>query len=97
MAQGVVVEARLDTKKGAVATVLIQKGTLHVGDNFVVGQTYGKVRAMTNEYGQRLTEAGPSTPVEILGLNWTPQSGDRLVVVEQEYQAKEIAEARRGK
>ena len=97
LAQGVVVEARLDTKKGAVATVLIQKGTLHVGDNFFVGQTYGKVRAMQNEHGQRLTEAEPSTPVEILGLSWTPQSGDRLVVVEQEYQAREIADARRGK
>jgi len=97
LAQGVVVEARLDTKKGAVATVLIQKGTLHVGENFFVGQTYGKVRAMTNEHGQRLTEAGPGTPVEILGLSWTPQSGDRLIVVEQEYQAREIADARRGK
>ncbi|MCX5781668.1 MAG: translation initiation factor IF-2 [Elusimicrobia bacterium] len=97
LAKGVVVEAKLDQKKGAVATVLIKKGKLHIGDNFVVGQTYGKVRAMTNDLGQRINEAGPSVPVEILGFSWTPQSGDRLVVVEQEYQAREIAEARRGK
>ena len=70
MARGIVIEAELDKGKGPVATVLVQKGTLHVGDNIAAGASYGKVRAMTDDRGNRIKEAGPSTPVEILGLKW---------------------------
>ncbi len=96
-AEGVVIEAKLDPRRGAVATVLIQSGTLHIGDNLVVGTTYGKVRAMIDEYGKRFDKALPSMPVEILGLNEPPQSGDKLVVLEHESQAREIANARKEK
>lgn len=96
-AEGIVVEAKLDSRRGPVATVLVQGGTLHVGDNLVVGTTYGKVRAMADEYGKRFTEAPPSTPVEILGINEPPQAGDKFVVVEQESQAREIAQSRKEK
>ncbi|MFC1501633.1 translation initiation factor IF-2 [Elusimicrobiota bacterium] len=97
LARGTVVEAKLDSRRGSVATILVQKGTLHVGDNFVVGNIYGKVRAMHNEFGKKITDVVPSTPVEILGTNGTPQAGDKFVVVEQEFQARQIAEARRSK
>ncbi|MFC2762526.1 MAG: GTP-binding protein, partial [Prevotella denticola] len=75
-AQGVVIEAKLDKGRGTVASVLIQKGTLHVGDSVLVGNTYGKVRAMNNERGERVKKAEPSLPVEILGLNDVPEAGD---------------------
>ena len=90
-AQGAVIEAQLDVGRGPVATVLVQNGTLRQGDIFVVGEQWGKVRAMENDKGERVTEAGPSVPVEVLGLNGTPEAGDVLNVVETEAQAREIA------
>ena len=93
-AQGAVIEAQLDVGRGPVATVLIQKGTLNQGDIFVVGEQWGKVRAMENDQGKRVKTAGPSVPVEVLGLNGTPEAGDVLNVVETEAQAREIAEYR---
>lgn len=94
LARGVIIEARLDAKRGPVATLLVQAGTLRVGDNIVAGSIFGKIRAMIDEHGQRLTEALPSTPVEVLGINAPPQAGEKFVVVEQESQAREITEAR---
>ena len=96
-AEGIVIEAKLDHKKGTVVTMLVQNGTLRVGDNIVVGTTYGKVRAMANEYSQRFNEAIPSMPVEVLGINEPPQAGDKFIVLEHESQAREIANARKEK
>nr|WP_319948493.1 translation initiation factor IF-2 [uncultured Shimia sp.] len=93
-AQGAVIEAQLDVGRGPVATVLVQTGTLRQGDIFVVGEQYGKVRALINDKGERVKEAGPSVPVEVLGLNGTPEAGDVLNVTETEAQAREIAEYR---
>ncbi|MEO0953280.1 MAG: translation initiation factor IF-2, partial [Pseudomonadota bacterium] len=93
-AQGAVIEAQLDVGRGPVATVLVQNGTLRQGDIFVVGEQWGKVRAMENDKGERVKEAGPSVPVEVLGLNGTPDAGDVLNVVDTEAQAREIAEYR---
>ena len=93
-AQGAVIEAQLDVGRGPVATVLVQNGTLRQGDIFVVGEQWGKVRALINDQGERVSEAGPSVPVEVLGLNGTPEAGDVLNVVETEAQAREIAEYR---
>ncbi|KUF10680.1 translation initiation factor IF-2 [Pseudoponticoccus marisrubri] len=93
-AEGAVIEAQLDVGRGPVATVLVQNGTLKQGDIFVVGEQYGKVRALMNDKGERVKEAGPSVPVEVLGLNGTPEAGDVLNVVETEAQAREIAEYR---
>ena len=87
-AAGSVVEARLDQGRGSVATVLIQQGTLHVGDPIVVGNTYGRVRTMTNENGRRIKAATPATPVEITGLNEVPEAGDRFVVFDDEKTAR---------
>ena len=93
-ASGAVIEAQLDVGRGPVATVLVQNGTLRQGDIFVVGEQWGKVRALVNDKGDRVKEAGPSVPVEVLGLNGTPEAGDVLNVVETEAQAREIAEYR---
>ncbi|HHP51408.1 MAG TPA: translation initiation factor IF-2 [Moorella mulderi] len=93
-ARGVVLEAQLDKGKGPTATLLVQKGTLKVGDDLVVGEVYGKVRAMMNERGERLKSAGPSTPVLVMGLNDVPQAGNIFQVVEDEKIAREIALAR---
>ncbi len=93
-AEGAVIEAQLDVGRGPVATVLIQTGTLRQGDIFVVGEQYGKVRALINDKGERVQEAGPAVPVEVLGLNGTPEAGDVLNVVETDAQAREIAEYR---
>ena len=93
-AQGAVIEAQLDIGRGPVATVLVQNGTLRRGDIFVVGEQWGKVRALINDKGDRVEEAGPSVPVEVLGLNGTPEAGDVLNVVETEAQAREIADYR---
>ncbi|HRK41733.1 MAG TPA: translation initiation factor IF-2, partial [Gemmobacter sp.] len=93
-AAGAVIEAKLDVGRGPVATVLVQNGTLKRGDIFVVGEQWGKVRALINDKGERVDEAGPSVPVEVLGLNGAPQAGDVLNVVETEAQAREIADYR---
>ena len=90
-AQGAVIEAKLDVGRGPVATVLVQNGTLKRGDIFVVGEKWGKVRALINDKGETVAEAGPSVPVEVLGLNGTPEAGDVLNVVATEAQAREIA------
>lgn len=92
---GTVIEAELDKSRGPVATLLVQHGTLHVGDSLVVGNTFGKVRAMTNDLGERIQTAGPSLPVEITGLNDIPQAGDRFVVFEDDKKARSIGEKRR--
>ncbi|MBV1902926.1 MAG: translation initiation factor IF-2 [Marinosulfonomonas sp.] len=93
-ASGAVIEAQLDVGRGPVATVLVQNGTLRRGDIFVVGEQWGKVRALINDQGERVNEAGPSVPVEVLGLNGTPEAGDVLNVVDTEAQAREIADYR---
>ncbi|RUS58898.1 translation initiation factor IF-2 [Pseudorhodobacter sp. E13] len=90
-AAAAVIEAKLDVGRGPVATVLVSSGTLRRGDIFVVGEQWGKVRALINDQGERVEEAGPSTPVEVLGLSGTPAAGDVLNVVETEAQAREIA------
>jgi translation initiation factor IF-2 len=96
-ASGTVIEAKLERGRGSVATVLVQKGTLKVGDTFVAGSEWGKVRALINDRGQNVTEAGPASPVEVLGLNGTPLAGDDFTVVESEARAREIAEFRQRK
>src|SRR3981081_3225328 len=78
LASGVVLEAKLDRGRGSVATALVQQGTLRVGDPFIVGQIFGKVRAMFNDRGEAVAEAGPATPVEVLGLQGVPQGGETL-------------------
>tara|TARA_Y200000002_G_scaffold368963_1_gene362587 strand:- start:3486 stop:6008 length:2523 start_codon:yes stop_codon:yes gene_type:complete len=93
-AEGAVIEAKLDVGRGPVATVLIQKGTLKKGDIFVVGEQWGKVRALINDTSDRIESAGPSVPVEVLGLNGTPEAGDILNVVSDEAKAREIANYR---
>ena len=90
-AEGNVIEAQLDKGRGAVATVLVRKGTLKVGDTFVIGAESGKVRALVNDKGQNVKVAGPSTPVEVLGLSGVPLAGDQLTVVENEARAREVA------
>ncbi|MBT0282028.1 translation initiation factor IF-2, partial [Vibrio campbellii] len=97
MASGVVVESRLDKGRGPVATVLVQSGTLNKGDIVLCGQEYGRVRAMRDELGKEITEAGPSIPVEILGLSGVPSSGDEATVVRDERKAREVANYRAGK
>jgi translation initiation factor IF-2 len=90
-AQGVVVEAKMEKGRGAVATVLVQKGTLKVGDIFVSGTEWGRVRAMADDHGKKIDSAGPAMPVEVLGLNGVPQAGDDFIVVENEKRATEVA------
>lgn len=94
-ARGAVVESKLDPGKGSMATILIQNGTLHVGDPFVCGVYAGRVRAMFDDRGKQMKEAGPSTPCQVLGFDGTPQAGDELAVVEDEKSAREIASKRR--
>lgn len=89
-AEGAVIEAKMEKGRGSVATVLVQKGTLHVGDIVIAGKEWGRVRAMFNERGQKQPDAGPATPVEVLGLQGTPSAGDDFAVVADENQAKEI-------
>ncbi|HEY0324923.1 MAG TPA: translation initiation factor IF-2, partial [Allosphingosinicella sp.] len=95
-AEGAVVEARLDKGRGPLATVLVQRGTLRVGDIFVVGSVSGKVRAMIDDKGKQVKEAGPSVPVEVLGLGGVPSAGDTLTVVENEARAREVAAYRQS-
>ncbi len=96
-AVGTVIESKLDPKRGPVATVLIENGTLHVGDYFVAGYTWGKVRAMFDERGNQLKEAGPGTPVEVLGFNEVPNAGDKFIVKKSEREARQLAEMRKQK
>jgi translation initiation factor IF-2 len=93
-AEGVVVEANLEVGRGAVATVLVQRGTLRVGDIVVAGSEWGRVRAMSDDTGRKVEEAGPSTPVEVMGLSGAPSAGDEFAVVESESRAREVAEFR---
>ncbi|OLL40840.1 translation initiation factor IF-2 [Bartonella henselae] len=93
-AEGVVIEAKLDRGRGSVATVLVQKGTLHPSDIIVAGNEWGRVRALIDDHGRHVKEAVPSTPIEILGMQGTPQAGDRFAVVTHEAKAREIAEYR---
>ena len=92
-ARGAIIEAQLDKGRGPVATVLVQSGTLHVGDPIVAGCAYGKIRAMTDDKGRRVKKAGPSTPVEILGLSEVPSAGDSFYVAANEKQARQVAES----
>ncbi len=96
-AKGIVIEARLDKGRGSVATILVQSGTLRRGDTVLVGASYGRVRAMLNDQGKSVSEAGPSIPVEIQGLTEVPQAGDELIVMGDERKAREIALFRQGK
>jgi len=96
-AAGTVIDAQLDKGRGSVSTLLVQNGTLRVGDAIVVGNTFGRVRAMVNDNGQRVTEAGPSTPVEITGLHDVPQAGDQFLVFADEKKARQVGEARQQK
>ncbi len=91
LARGVVIESELDKGKGVLATVLVQKGTLKIGDPFIVGQYYGKVRGLFNEFGQKQKEAGPSVPVRVIGFSGLPQAGDTFIVLESEKDTKEIS------
>ncbi len=93
-AQGIAIEAHLDKGRGAMATLLVQRGTLRVGDSIVVGDAYGRVRAMLDENGNSLTEAGPSRPVLLLGLTSVPRAGDSFIVVDEDRTARQIAEKR---
>ena len=95
-ARGVIVESRVDKGRGVVATALVQQGTLNKGDFMLAGESVGKIRAMTDETGKPSSQAGPSIPVEILGLDEAPQAGDEFFVVEDERKAKEIAEQRQA-
>lgn len=96
-AKGTVIEAKLDKGRGAVATLLIQNGTLHVGDSILVGSTYGRIRAMFDDKGKAIKSAGPSIPVEILGLSEVPSAGDRFTVIKDEKTARSMAETRKQK
>lgn len=97
LAKGVVVESRLDKGRGSVATVLVQSGLMKKGDIMLAGMEYGRIRAMLDEHGKELEEAGASTPVEVLGLSGTPNAGDDVIIVENERKAREIANFRQGK
>jgi bacterial translation initiation factor 2 (bIF-2) len=96
-AKGTVIEAKLDKQRGPVATLIVQEGTLKVGDPVVAGTTYGKIRAMFDDKGRKLNSAGPSTPVEVLGFEELPMAGDTFIVVEDEKKARQIAEIRKQK
>ncbi|MGI6183507.1 MAG: translation initiation factor IF-2 [Candidatus Fimadaptatus sp.] len=97
MARGIIVEARLDKGRGPVATVLVQNGTLHTGDTIVAGTAYGRVRAMVSDRGERVNEAGPSTPVEVIGFNDVPEAGDQISAVEDDRLSRLVAEERKQK
>ena len=96
-ASGTVIEAKIDRGRGSVATVLVQNGTLHIGDNFILGNTFGKVRAMFDDRGGVVEEAPPSTPIEVLGLEGLPQAGDQLLVVAEREKARQVSEFREQK
>ena len=89
-AEGTVVEAKMEKGRGSVATVLVQKGTLRIGDICIAGKEWGRVRAMFNELGKKIYEAGPAMPVEVIGLQGTPAAGDDFIIANDENQAKEV-------
>ncbi len=91
---GTVIESRLDKGKGVIASVLVQNGTLNIGDPFIAGQYSGKVRALLNDSMSRIKSAGPSQPVQVLGFDGLPQAGDRFVVMAEEHSVKEISAKR---
>src|SRR5690625_2340336 len=93
---GTVIDAKIDKGRGSVATLLVQDGTLKIGQPLVVGNTHGRVRAMVSDLGERVKEAGPSTPVEITGLNGVPEAGDQFLVFKDEKFARQIGEARQN-
>ena len=93
-AEGLVIEAKLDRGRGAVATVLVQRGTLAIGDIVVAGTEFARVRALINDKGEQVKEAGPSTPVEVLGFTGVPSAGDRFSVVDTEARAREVTDYR---
>ena len=97
LAIGTIIEAQLDKGRGPVATILVQNGTLRVGDSIVAGTAYGRVRAMMDDKGRRIKEAPPSTPVEVLGLNDVPAAGDIMYAVEDDKLAKQVSEERKEK
>ena len=97
MARGVIIEAKLDKSRGPLATVLLQNGTLRVGDNIVAGMASGRVRAMVNDRGERVQSAGPSTPVEIAGFTEVPLAGDEMMAVEDDHLSRQVAQERRDK
>ena len=97
LARGVIIEAKLDKARGPVATVLVQNGTLHIGDNIVAGMASGRVRAMLNDRGDRVDEAGPSMPVEVSGFNEVPLAGDEMMAVGDDHLSRQVAEERREK
>ncbi len=97
MAMGVIIEAKLDKARGPLATVLLQNGTLHIGDNIVAGMASGRVRAMLNDRGERVQSAGPSTPVEISGFTDVPQAGDEMMAVKDDHLSRQVAQERRDK
>ena len=96
-ARGVIIEARLDKGRGPVATVLVKNGTLHIGDTIVAGTAYGRVRAMVNDRGERVKEAGPSDPVEVIGFNDVPDAGDTISAVDDDKLSRQVAEERKDK
>lgn len=96
LVSGVIIDSKLDRGRGALATVLVQTGTLHIGDPFIAGMVTGRVRAMLDEYGKRLTKAGPSTPVQIFGMDGVPRAGDTFYSVDDEGEARDIAHKRRA-
>src|SRR5690606_17361965 len=93
-AEGSVIEAKLDRGRGSVATVLVQRGTLRVGDILVAGAEWGRVRALIDDHGNSVREAGPSMPVEVLGFQGAPEAGDRFAVVDSEARAREVSDYR---
>ena len=97
LASGTVLESRLDKSRGPVATVLVQRGTLRIGDPFIAGAIHGKVRAMFDDLGHRLKEAGPSIPAEVLGLEGVPKAGDPFQVLEEEWKVRQIGAFRQQK
>ena len=96
-ARGIIIEARLDKGRGPVATVLVKNGTLHIGDTIVAGTAYGRVRAMVNDRGERVKEAGPSDPVEVIGFNDVPDAGDTISAVDDDKLSRQVAEERKDK
>ena len=97
LGRGVIIEAKLDKARGPLATVLLQNGTLHVGDSIIAGMASGKVRALINDKGERVESAGPSMPVEIMGFDDVPSAGDEMIAVGDDHLSRQVADERREK